>query len=329
MDDIYDPIGISKRLKQTQDIIDGISSELAVVDGKVNDISDIKDTANDIEIKVGEIDENVGETTDAEGEDGAVLPRLKWVINTIRKGAGSVLASGKSILDAVGHDGDSPIASGLHKETNTDRLGAVGDAESETGTVLQRLAWSIEGIRKGAGTVLGAGKSLVDAIGHDGTTDLDSGVTGKIHDVTVAGYDSTAITANEDGSVMERLEDLHDDVQDTLVRTQNTLTADGTEQNIYENDDTVPFGVPQIAIDLSNMDADDIVIIRPSVKINSAGDFKQIGTDVENTYTGVQSVGEQVIFIDSIINQEGYKVTLEHTAQVNGYKNFDIEIFEV
>lgn len=150
-----------------------------------------------------------------------------------------------------------------------------------------------------------------------------------IYDTLTDTFDSSGIEGDINGGVIEILKVIHNDVQDTLTRTQGTLTADGTVQTVYEHTDGTIKGIPQISINLRNMDADDTVIIRPSKKINSAGDFEQIGTDAENTYSGVQEVGNRLVDFDSVINQEGYKVTLEQTAEVSGYKNFDFEVFEV
>jgi hypothetical protein len=73
-------------------------------------------------------------------------------------------------------------------------------------------------------TIEAAFAALGTAFGaeYDGTPDL--------YDTIVTGYDSSAITANPDGSVMERLEDLHGDVSNISggLAYKAICTSDGT-----------------------------------------------------------------------------------------------------
>ena len=70
----------------------------------------------------------------------------------------------KSLLAVLG-SGWNTDNRDIYNSLITDRIGSVGDAEAEAGTILQRLTWLINGIRRGAGATLPADKSLYDAIG--------------------------------------------------------------------------------------------------------------------------------------------------------------------
>ncbi len=85
-------------------------------------------------------------------------------------------------------------------------LDSSGTTSNEDGSALERLEQIQEVVNKGTGTAIDSNKSLVDALGHNGSSDLDTGIMGKLEDVIETGYDSSGITANEDGSVMERQE---------------------------------------------------------------------------------------------------------------------------
>lgn len=82
---------------------------------------------------------------------------------------------------------------------------------NEDGSVIERLEQVQKVTGKGTGTAVAANKSLVDALGTDGTTVTDAAVNvlGAIGpDNANNAFASTNIVANEDGSVMERLEQL-------------------------------------------------------------------------------------------------------------------------
>ena len=101
----------------------------------------------------------------------------------------------------------------------------------------------------------------------------------------------------------------------TLTETGGTLitaVAPGAdiERDIYIND--APMGVYEpvaVKIDLSNLIAAEIVVIRTYYRYNIGGGF--ILEDI-NTYTGVQVVPSKSINL--VPNRFGIQVTLERTA---------------
>ncbi len=153
------------------------------------------------------------------------------------------------------------------------------------------------------------------------------------------GYDSTAVTANEDGSVMERLEDLAnggkgtDAIFDkvnailTLAETGGTLTATGGEDNVYVVN--VPAGLfkPQVVlIDLDAMTtaAGDISVIKVYYKLKSGGGFQLYDYMNFTGDDGGLSDNKKIIAITLLPNRFGVKVTLTQTAGVN--KTYDWEV---
>jgi len=82
-------------------------------------------------------------------------------------------------------------------------------AANEDGSILERLEQVQEAVNKGTGTALAANKSLVDALGTDGSTITDAaasvlGVIGA--DNANNAFASTNVVANRDGSLLERSE---------------------------------------------------------------------------------------------------------------------------
>jgi len=104
---------------------------------------------------------------------------------------------------------------------------------NEDGSVMERLEQIQEAVNKGTGTPIASNKSLVDALGSDGTTVTDSSVTvlGAIGANNADNaFASNLVAPNAVGSVLERLEDLHGDIGDaTGLFYSGTCTSNGTE----------------------------------------------------------------------------------------------------
>lgn len=80
---------------------------------------------------------------------------------------------------------------------------------NEDGSILERAEQLQKAINNGSGTAIAANKSVVDALGTNGTTVADSAVSvlGAVGaDNNNNAFASTSVVANEDGSVLERLE---------------------------------------------------------------------------------------------------------------------------
>lgn len=72
-------------------------------------------------------------------------------------------------------------------ETFLAKLGTTAEAAGETGSVLARLKFLMAATVKGTGTAIGANKSLVDALGHDGIAVANSGLVAHILGNTTGG----------------------------------------------------------------------------------------------------------------------------------------------
>jgi hypothetical protein len=97
------------------------------------------------------------------------------------------------------------------------------------------------------------------------------------------------------------------------ILAEGTLKADGTEQTLAEY---VGVGKVSGSVDLQEMEAGDIVILRQYMKLKKGGAYKKYG---EETYTGAQTL--PVIYFPQKTSDVALKVTLHQTAGV--LKSFD------
>ena len=105
-----------------------------------------------------------------------------------------------------------------------------------------------------------------------------------------------------------------------LTETGDTLTADGTEQNLYIND--APAGVyspRNLFIDFTAHTAGETVVVREYYRIKTGGNYIKVD---QVTYVGVQD--PLLIHIDLKDNRFGVKVTIEKTGGVN--RAYDWEV---
>ena len=103
------------------------------------------------------------------------------------------------------------------------------------------------------------------------------------------------------------------DATPVLTETGGTVTADGTEQNVYINN--APAGVYKpicVKIDFTNHTATETVILRTYYRITDGGAWLQ---DDAVTYIGVPTVA--LINIELLPTRFGIRVTLEKTAGTN------------
>lgn len=109
-----------------------------------------------------------------------------------------------------------------------------------------------------------------------------------------------------------------------LTETGGTLTADGTEQNIYINNAPVGVYKPlEVMIDLDNMTlaGGDITVIKVYYRLTAAGGLQLFDYLSFTGDDGGLSDGRKVIGISLLPNRFGMKVTLQQTAGVN--RNYD------
>ena len=120
-------------------------------------------------------------------------------------------------------------------------------------------------------------------------------------------YDDTALLA-----IVNAIREITD-VTPVLTETGGTLTADGTEQNVYINN--APAGVYRpicVKIDFTNHEATETVVLRTYYRIADGGGWLQ---DDGVTYIGVPTV--PLINVELLPTRFGVRVTLEKTAGTN------------
>lgn len=133
----------------------------------------------------------------------------------------------------VGTDADAAAPIGTLEDSASNYVGTdsanntaatTNVAANEDGSVLERLEQIQEAVNRGTGTSLAANKSIADALGTDGTTVTDAAVSvlGAIGaDNANNAFASTSVAANEDGSVLERLEQ----IQEAINKGTGTAAA--------------------------------------------------------------------------------------------------------
>lgn len=137
----------------------------------------------------------------------------------------AVDAGGLEVYNVLWHDGTdqtSAVDAIAPTDSTTNFIG-IDDADNlaattnvaanEDGSILERLEQIQEAVNKGTGTALAANKSLVDALGTDGTTVTDGTVSvlGAIGANSANNsFVSSSVVANVDGSLFERLEAIMD-----------------------------------------------------------------------------------------------------------------------
>lgn len=92
---------------------------------------------------------------------------------------------------------------------------------------------------------------------------------------------------------------------------EDTLTADGSEQDVYEN--TADFAVYQVTISLDNMAAGDVTTIRSYIKVLTTGGYEEAFYGVYAHDQGSKAV----VRVPADEAQNDWKVTLEQSAGTN------------
>lgn len=143
-----------------------------------------------------------------------------------------------------------------------------------------------------------------------------------IEEAITEGYDSATIVPNADGSAIEILRWLSTDTQ---KHTSGTLTADGTEQTLYEKEDADPWTFLGGHVSLAEMVDNDGVTIRTYLKLTEGGDWL---IDMEDDYDNEQDPVGQLVWFDRV-NSLGVRITIEQTADHDGYQDFEYQFSEV
>lgn len=130
------------------------------------------------------------------------------------------------------------------------------------------------------------------------------------------------------GGVDETADQIHELVaaELTLQETGGTVTADGSEQTLYINDNPLGcFRPTALFVDLDNMLQGDTTVVRIYYRLNAGGSLKLLDY---STYTGVDGgLPNSRKFIAGELhpNRFGMQVTLEQTAGTN--RSYIWEIF--
>lgn len=144
---------------------------------------------------------------------------------------------------------------------------------------------------------------------------IGSGIMAILSDVEVSLYSLGTDTTTLVNSNLE------------LTGARGTLTADGTEQVVYENAaPTDNWLADTVNIDLTNMAASDVIAINIYTRIKSGGTY--IRFDTQSYEDAQDGTGEEKgIVIQGIPNRYGYRVALQQSAGT--YRNFDWERFSL
>lgn len=205
--------------------------------------------------------------------------------------------------DAVHVSGDTKIMKDEGSEANTSN-GFVdkGQGYSLTFTSTEMEAARIQGYIEDQGTPAWLGKEfLIETYGHASAQHPNIGW-------------AFALEANVELHVSNAI----NNTIPLYERTDGTLTADGTEQTIYEVTPSVTLVPDSITMSMANMVTNDITTIRMYAKLKSGGSYELIDSQV---YTGAKTI--PAINITGQPNRYGWKVTLEQSAGVD--KNYDWE----
>lgn len=129
-------------------------------------------------------------------------------------------------------------------------------------------------------------------------------------------------------SVTETLDQIHelDAAVLTLQETGGTITADGTEQDLYLN--ISPLGCFRpvcMFVDLDNMQAGDTTEFRVYYRLNAGGALQQQNYQSYTGADGGLANSTKVIAIDLHPSRFGSWITLRQTAGTN--RTYDWEVF--
>lgn len=114
--------------------------------------------------------------------------------------------------------------------------------------------------------------------------------------------------------------DTIDQIQDTLSaelilrETGGLLTADGTEQTLYITEPPGCINPRALFINLDNMVALDVTVIRVYYRITSGGTLQLFDYQSYNDINGGLANGRVLLAVELLPNRFGFQVTLEQTG---------------
>ena len=112
----------------------------------------------------------------------------------------------------------------------------------------------------------------------------------------------------------------------TLQAIGGTVTADGTEQTLYiDNEPLGCFKSGMAVVDLDNMQAGDIIVLRVYYRIRDTGALQLWGYESFTGADGGLLNGRKLIELDLLPNRHGFQFTLQQTAGT--YRSYDWELY--
>jgi len=104
----------------------------------------------------------------------------------------------------------------------------------------------------------------------------------------------------------------------TTQATGGSLTADGSEQNLYYDNEPLGVFCPiALILDMDNMEAGDTIVCKVYHRLSDAGGLK---LKKYKTWTGADgglTDGEKLDTVEMYPSRHGFRVTLEQTGGVN------------
>lgn len=186
------------------------------------------------------ITDRLGAVGDVAAEAGTLLPRLKFYGEGIIKGTGTAIPANKSLYDAIGLV--------LARANDPSIMDMLGFPDVANGSLYERLGTftNVNNLKALLGASFTPTDNLYDVIGgYDATDTLKKSidpikdaditsitlVTRSIADyirgiginISPDGFDSSAVTANEDGSIFERLEHLKGLIDDDITDSTHSI----------------------------------------------------------------------------------------------------------
>lgn len=191
-------------------------------------------------------------------------------------------------------------------------------------------------VRKITAYVTATGAFTVEGVGFSANVDVGDQLLIMHESLVVLGrndadntFDSSLVVANENGSILERLEDIKDHVHSgtnvedeviglpfskSIVSSLTAADATGTENELFSH---VPIGVakPQtLKINLDNMVAGDAIVVRVYYRYASGGTWIQEDYQPYAEVDGGLANGSKSISVNLDPNPYGVRVTLAQTS---------------
>ena len=154
---------------------------------------------------------------------------------------------------------------------------------------------------------------------------LDAGISTRApaseYDATLTALGVSVLTRAPSGEYdtqMGRLDVAVSTRKGLSEESQDTLTADGSEQDVVE---ITSLGQLEGFIDLANMQSGDGITIKEYIKLKSGGTYRLYDSA---SYSGAQSL--PALHVVKLPAKYGAKVTLEQTAGTN--RDYDYNFFK-